>query len=759
MMAARIGKKSGDKSPHSKSGLLLALLLAIACVAARAEAAGGPEITAVRAGFAGRYKLGLWTPLNVTVRGSDSAIDVRVRATLPDSDGLNWTFEAEPCHVLPGQDATVPLCVRFGREAGTLTLELLEGETAVAAKTVASAQSPSAGQVPDALGPGRRLVVSVGAAPGSMDNALPNSEGKSPRNVLAAVDDFTDLPTRREGYEGVDFVVLSTSRREVLAQITAQPARIEALDQWVRAGGTLVLCAGENAAEAIAEKSPLARFAPGRYDGIRYLHENQLKSLEQLAGERNTIFKPGEKVDLPAARIAGEQGHVEARDADVPLVVRVARGLGQVVFVAVDLDGPSMRAWSDRPLLLAAILGLPANEPPPEPMSGVESYGYDDLAGQLRSSLEQFRGMKLVPFFVVASLLVLYVLLIGPGDYFLLCRLRGSMKWTWITFPAVVVLFATGGYWASSWLKQDVPRVDQVDLIDIAADGTARGTSWFSVFSPRAETFDLSLRPRLPDGEPPTDPIPSLAWFGKAGNGFNGMYNRDMQNAGPTSASEYSGQGCLIDPALDADRDVPVQVWSCKNFVYRWLGRAENQGLDVSLHEENRQPAGTITNHFERDGKGVTLSHAYLAYDGWAYLVGTLQPGEPFEINSATRRVRLNTFISSQSLEDQAGQGGQADKTPYDIGERDPAYVLRAMLFYDSADGRKRTGMSNDYQGFTDLSGVFRTGRAVLVAMPPQEEAFRGADVLRNQQPLAGPLDKHTIIYRFVAPVGKSNEQ
>ena len=51
----------------------------------------------------------------------------------------------------------------------------------------------------------------------------------------------------------------------------------------------------------------------------------------------------------------------------------------------------------------------------------------------------------------------------------------------------------------------------------------------------------------------------------------------------------------------------------------------------------------------------------------------------------------------------------------------------------------------------------FRTGRAVLVAMPPQEEAYRGADVLNKQQPLSGPLDKHTVIYRFVVPVGKMN--
>ena len=216
----------------------------------------------------------------------------------------------------------------------------------------------------------------------------------------------------------------------------------------------------------------------------------------------------------------------------------------------------------------------------------------------------------------------------------------------------------------------------------------------------------MSLRQWLPNGEPPAEANRSLAWFGKAGSGFNGIYSRDMQNAAP-----LGGEGYLIAPALDKAGDVPIAVWSCKNLVYRWLGRAGGQGVDIALQEENRQPAGTVTNRLTRGGKGVTLAHAYLAYDGWAYLLGTLRPGETVSINSATRRVRLNTFMSSESIEDSAEQGGQAEKSPYDTGSHDAAYVLRAMLFYDSAGGRKRTGLANDYQGFTDFSGVFRTGR------------------------------------------------
>jgi hypothetical protein len=745
-----------QKSRKEQTSLRLFFVLCFcSAFAASTYAVDLAQIVTIRAGFAGRYKVGLTTPLQVIVRGGSGAASIGAQATTADSDGLNCTFNsAAPCQVPFGQEANIPLCVRFGHETGSVKIDILDGDRSLATKTFVSSPKPSPEQVSEAMRPGQRLIVSVGAVPGSMDTSLPSSEGASARNVLAAIDDIADLPDCWQGYEGVDFLILSTGRRELLKQAASNPSRIDALEQWVQMGGTLVLTAGENAEAAFGEKSPLARFVPGRFDGLAHLHEGQVTGLETLAHGQNPIPppRPDEKVDLIAARLANVHGSVDARASNIPLVVRTAHGLGQVVFVATDLDRGSIRAWSDRPLLLASLLGLPSNELPPEAKTAVESYGYDDLAGQLRSSLEQFAGVRMVPFFVVAILAAIYILLIAPGDYFLLRRLRRGMQWTWITFPAVVVLVAAGGYLASSWLKRDVIRVDQVDLIDIDADGTARGATWFGVFSPRSETFDLALQAHLPNGAMPKQTTASLGWFGKAGNAFNGMYNRDAQNSGPIASEGYS-----IGPTMDTARDVPIQNWSCKNFVYRWLGRAGDQGLTISLKEEGHQPAGSIVNDLKPSGadgnKGVTLSHAFLAYDGWAYLLGTIRPGETKEIGASTRRVSLSTFLSSESIEDSAA--AQSDKQPYDPGSRDAAYVLRAMLFYEAANGRKRTGMSNDYQNFTDLSATFHTGRAVLVAMPPQEKSYRGADIHNKQQPLSSPLDKHTIIYRFVVPVGK----
>ncbi len=149
---------------------------------------------------------------------------------------------------------------------------------------------------------------------------------------------------------------------------------------------------------------------------------------------------------LAVPRLGDVEGVVEVRELDLPLVIRTARGLGQVVFLAADLDQPPLSRWSDA-VAAGRPLARPAHRsrlPPAEEHAAGVTFGYSDMAGQLRSALDQFRGVRLVPFWVVAAVLIGYILLIGPGDYFFLRKVVGRMRWTWLTFPAVVLVLQRG---------------------------------------------------------------------------------------------------------------------------------------------------------------------------------------------------------------------------------------------------------------------------------------------------------------------------
>ena len=72
-------------------------------------------------------------------------------------------------------------------------------------------------------------------------------------------------------------------------------------------------------------------------------------------------------------------------------------------------------------------------------MRDLTHLGYDDLIGQLRAALDQFPGVSLVNFTTVSVLTIVYLLLIGPGDFLLLSRLRLPRHITWLTLPVVAL--------------------------------------------------------------------------------------------------------------------------------------------------------------------------------------------------------------------------------------------------------------------------------------------------------------------------------
>ena len=248
------------------------------------------------------------------------------------------------------------------------------------------------------------------------------------RPLVARLDDLEHLPARWYGYEGVDALVVSTSNPGLCRQVAPGSPQLEALDQRIHMGGTLVLCAGADFAEVLGKDSAWARFAPGRL--VKMVSLRQTGGLEGYADSSNAILLPGgESPPLDVPRLSGVEGVVERGRLDLPLVIRTARGLGQVVFLAADLDQPPLSRWNDAALLAARLLDLPTDRAAQgdEHSTGI-TFGYTDMAGQLRIALDQFGGVRLVPFWVVAMLAILYILLVGPGDYFFLRKVVGRMQ-------------------------------------------------------------------------------------------------------------------------------------------------------------------------------------------------------------------------------------------------------------------------------------------------------------------------------------------
>jgi hypothetical protein len=743
------------------------MVLSVAGVSAGRDAQREPQITSVHVGFAGQYKLGYWTPVEVTVRAGDKPLVAELTLTVPDGDGVLSRVhdESGPLRLSAGEEQTRTLFVKFGQSKDQLRVELrgdarLRGEAELQGdaelpgeEEVLAEQSLVQGsdQLPAPLAAGQELLVMVAPAAARSD-ARGAALAKDWQAAVARLAGVAPLPTRWYGYEGVDLVVLSTSEPEIYRQPFGE--RLEALTHWVQLGGRLLLAVGPTAAEVLAPEAPLARFAPGKFAEMIPLRQTGV--LEIFAGTSERLDRAvgggAFRVDVP--KLVDVRGRIEAYEGnhprDLPLVVRSPFGLGEVIFVGLDLDRPPFLSWRGRGNFIGRLLDRPeaADELADQRVLGhVTELGYTDLIGQLHMALSQFAGVQLVPFAVVAALVTVYIVCIGPLDYLFLKKVVGRMQWTWVTFPTLVLAFSGGTYALAHWLKGNELRVNQVDLVDVDAEsGVVRGTSWSTIYSPRIETFDLALRTDPGEIRLSNQPQVLLSWMAVPGSGLSGV--------GRAAGSAMFTQPYDFSPRLDALDRLPIAMWSTRSLEARWWAEAPSPVVAHLTDRGDHLLGGTL-----ELPAAWPLTDALLIYDRWAYPLPTPATDETIDVDKQLEPQTVETYFRHITIFDE-----KSTRAPYDRASTDLTHILETMMFHSLTGGELYTNLANRARGFVDLSSQVRLGRAVIVGRASQPAAtFRRSGAGRADRDSAGGnaaeselLDaegQHLTFYRFVLPV------
>src|SRR5690606_23173117 len=90
---------------------------------------------------------------------------------------------------------------------------------------------------------------------------------------------------------------------------------------------------------------------------------------------------------------------------------------------------------------------------------------------------ESIQGLPLA---TVSGVLILFLLAIAPGDYYLLGKL-GRRRWTWILFPSLSLLFTASTMWLA---RQHLGRSTfdhAITVVDLGRDGVPVKTSRFEM--------------------------------------------------------------------------------------------------------------------------------------------------------------------------------------------------------------------------------------------------------------------------------------
>jgi len=707
---------------------LLAAVLTVACVGS-APAWGAPppvDVQTVRVGFASadkanQFKVGAWTPVWVQLGAGASGFTGVMEVVVADDAGTPAAFH-QRVQLGPKESQRFVSYARPGDRNPEFTVRVYDERGKRAANDYNTA---STGMQLNPIQPDGTLLVTLGKPvgveliPSLPDFNIQQSQGMS-ETAVGGVETLgaATLPGRWYGYDAATTVVLDTGDREIMKSL--DNFRGMALADWVKRGGHLVVAVGRDW-QAVTQGF-LGPMLPAEPTG--QVKVASLDALDVYAGSGATkqtkqITPPGSPpVMIAKLENVAKGAKVLAATGDLPLVVRGTYGFGRVTLIGLDVDQKPFSAWEDRAGFWVRALDLrrpgadlSASNPR---MGGGRMFqsGVTDLAGALRKALEQFPGVRLVPFGWVAFFIFLYILLIGPGDYLFLKKVVKRMELTWVTFPLIVVTVSLVAYYAAYVVKGNELRVNKVDVVDVdQTSGALRGSTWVNVFSPQNRDYDVALVPeRLDAAAPAADPkapaaLPPgtdvvLTWFAAPEVGFGGMGGQGRMNF---SSGGYS---YTPDGAAESLQGVRVPIWSTKCFTARWFAPTPE------LIEADLKPAGidrvegTLTNR-----TGAPLRDVVLVHGNQVYTLQTIAPG------ATVRIIPTETRFLSGRLKD-ISQGYSTFNNFNQSGTNiDRANLAFDMMFHDSRSAvAGEAHLTSNPLHYVDLSGQLALGRPMLVA-------------------------------------------
>ena len=732
----------------NRSILLIISLLASFGTSVPSDCFGSATDSSIRiahfeVGFAGKYKLGCWAPVFVTI-DAPGGTELAIELTVPDGDGVPTTTTRT--HIVPADPtaatSVVEMFCKIGRADGQIKLVVWSSEdTLPFATAVYDLESSDYRPLPSAS----HLVVALGASPNLQYAA---TRARYFKQTLTVVELGTEhrLPTQALGYDGVNKVFLSGSRPAV-KQLLGKEKTAQALGNWIRQGGRLIMSIDGEEIKLSEGEGPLQRFLPGRI--VESLPIRGLEPLELFANATDPLIKEdsrGQREAFVVPVLELERGNIVAAlkqgSRTIPLLVLSSLGFGQITLLAVDVERPEFTSWNGTRNLIQKILSLDQQAEQQGNRlirSELSHAGYDDLAGQLRSALDQFgeQGVWFIPFELLFLCGVVYLLLVAPGDYLFLQRILRKAELTWITFPSVVILCSVAAYMAANATKGDRLLVNQAEVVDIdVRTGQMRGACWFSLFSPQTQRFDLSTqflppvaRSLASDTEDATRDSLLFSWMGLPGTGLGGMES-------PLVAPLFE-RGYRYGPAFSSLEQVPLSIGSTKCFSIR-SHQSHARWMETQLQERNSgQDAlveGQITSHLKEPIRNCVLLH-----NGWAYPLGTLAPGKPYRIdrNQSVRTIR-NYLARLGPLE------MESDAERYQISR-----IFERMLLYQAAGGNSTIPLENNYLTQLDMSHLLESKEAILMGQIDSHsfEIKNDGQSLTDSQSLRGA------IWRFVVPI------
>jgi hypothetical protein len=660
---------------------------------------GGNQEAGVVHGLDGTWKLGYPTRFRLPseLAWSDNAT---LQVQTVDGDGVPVVYR----HAIAQGKGPREIIVRHGRSGLPIAWRIDPGNAASAGWV--RLEDSERGL---ALPPEQPWVVALGPDMQVARWALRSTIGQQlPSFQVSKLDTPSRLPLSAAAYEGVDLVLLATSDAAFLQSI--DPVASQALVDWVAGGGKILISAGQQSEEII--KLPwLANLLPGKLgtivEGVAPGPvESWVGSETQLAPLRCASLKEASGVVLLSA--------LTPRRETLPLVVRRPYGNGQVTFVATDLDASSFLQWPDagkwwEKLALESWQKSERSGGRDGLAQARSQVGYSDLSGQLRAALDYFPGVRTASLSLLAALLIGFLLIVGPFDYFVFVRWLKKPQYAWWTLLLTSLAVSWGiSRLTRSWKPQEL-RWNHLAVVDFdPMHRAALGHAWAHVYSGSRQQYELSSKVTMPGIQEAIDA--PLDWLGTPGTGLGGLDSSIVADRGMPQYSIDSSARDKADPSAAESQIVGVGIPAAgtKSFQTSWQV-AWQPAMESSFQ---LVPGSDLLQGDWTNPLPVDLLDGVVLFRNWIYPLPTrVQAGQRQVFNLRTVPKDLSRTLQRRRVVEGNEQG-----RPWDPLLRDDLAPLAMMLmFHRAAGGRGFTSLDHRFLGSLDLSDHLKMDQAIVV--------------------------------------------
>jgi hypothetical protein len=410
------------------------------------------------------------------------------------------------------------------------------------------------------------------------------------------------FPEEKSGLQMLDYIVIDQFNVSELSQ-----NQQKVLKSWVENGGVLFVGAAPHLADALG---PIANMAPLTLQEEAKLSDTSsfnVKKSIKASFSSLSIFKGKVK---PDAEVMVEQG-------GIPLVVKNARGLGEVWQTSFSLGDPTLNDWEQYGEWFANMLSKT------EPYfllgqnNGDQSF-LERIYYEVADSNELFPSTN----FKVSTLviiLIVYLIVIVPLLYFLLRKLDKREQAWWI-IPAISILVSSGIFVTGAKDRISKPHLNQMSILKVENDRSVHGISAFTALSNSGGDYD----------------------FVSDKNQLELTPARMRNNSGGTDQYKFAIEELIKDKRKITFRD--VEYWSTRTV----LGTSEREDLGSFIPElvlKDKTITGTIQNDFPYD-----FTDVYIWSGSRIYRVGEVKAGETLTINKRLSTDYLSSPIGNPNM-------------------------------------------------------------------------------------------------------------